>query len=200
MSLNDRQSRLFLEPLSGKATAFRLSDRQTNLRFGAALLRLLAAEGLGARLLDMDAFYSSNADIITRGIPPERLAAFDFVVPEPGSDMEAALAATFRTADKPVIVDSANTVYQFLSTGNPRAATRKFGFFVSALSSWARTNGRPAFASIYDRRPAIRRRQSRSLADVFDNSVSLTTKPEGLSFRCERGSAWRGGGFLLSAL
>jgi len=162
------------------------------------MLRLLAGGRQGCRLLDLDAFYSSNLEVLARGVPRENLSGFDIMLPEPGSDTEATLAAVFlQGGDQPLLIDSANTLYQLLSASNPRAATRKFAFFISALSSWAKSNGRPAIASIYDRRPALHRKASRSLADVFDNSVSLSVKPDGLAFRCERGTAWRGGGFFL---
>lgn len=151
--------------------------------------------------MDLDAFYSSNLSDLARGVPREALGDFEMMLPEPGSDTEATLsAAVLEVGDRPLLIDSANTLYQLLSAGNPRSATRKFAFFVSALSSWARSNGRPAVASIYDRRPAAHRRASRSLADAFDNSISLSVKHDGLAFRCERGSTWRGGGFFLSTL
>jgi len=198
MSLSERQSRLFFEPLAGKTTVFRLDGRQSNLRFASAILGLLAGARFGCRILDLDAFYSSNLEALAAGVPRESLAGFDVTLPEPGSEIEAALAALFLGGqDKPLLVDSANSLYQLLSLSNPRAASRKFAFFASALSSWARSNGEPAIASIYDRRPVAHRRASRSLADVFDNSVSISAKGDGLAFRCERGSAWRGGGFFL---
>jgi hypothetical protein len=198
MSLSGRQSRLFLGPLEGKTTAFRLNDRPSNLRFASAIIGLLVGDQRGCRLLDLDAFYSSNLDTLAAGVSRESLESFDFTIPEPGFDVEATLAAMFREGGaKPLLIDSANSLYQFLSLRNPRAASRKFAFFVSALSEWARSNGKPAIASIYDRRPTARRRASRSLADVFDNSVLLSTRPGGLAFRCERGSAWRGGSFFL---
>jgi hypothetical protein len=198
MSLSDRQTRLFLEPLAGKTTAFRVDDRPSNLKFAAAILRLLAGARRGCRLLDLDAFYSSNLEALAVGLPRESLAGFDITLPEPGSDMEATLAGFFLGGDaRPVLIDSVNSLYQLLSARNPRAAGRKFTFFVSAMSNWAKSNGEPAVASIYDRRPATRKKASRSLADVFDSSISLSAKPDGLAFKCERGSAWRGGGFFL---
>ena len=198
MSLSDRQSRPFLEPLAGKTTAFLLYDRPSNLRFATTIVRLLAGDRLGCRFLDLDAFYSSNLEALTAGLARESLAGFEMTVPEPGSDTEAALAGLFLGADNRVLlIDSANSLYQLLSARNPRAGSRKFGFLISALSNWARSNGGPALASIYDRRPPARRKASRSLADAFDNSVSLSAGDGGLAFRCERGSAWRGGTFFL---
>jgi len=198
MSLSDRRSRLFLEPLEGRTTAFRVEDRPSNLRFAAAITRILASAGVGCRLLDLDAFYSSNLDILTAGVPRERLAGFDITVPEPGSDMDTSLAALFLGGDdRPLLIDSVNSLYQLLSAHNPRAANRKFTFFVSALSNWSKANNKPVVATVYDRRPATRRRASRSLADAFDNSIAFSAKHDGLAFKCERGSAWRGGGFFL---
>lgn len=196
MSLSERQSRLFLEPLAGKTTAFLLGDRPSNLRFAAAITGLLAASRLRCRLLDLDAFYSSNLQTLAAGLG-ESLTGLEIAVPEPGSDMEATLAALFIGQVGLTLIDSANSLYQLLSVRNPRAAGRKFSFFASALASWAGSNGRPAIVSLYDRRPTIRRRGSRSLADAFDNSVSLSVGHDGLAFKCERGAAWRGGEFFL---
>jgi hypothetical protein len=187
-----------MEPLKGKTAAFRLDDRPSNLKFAAAILRLLAEARLGCRVLDLDALYSSDLDTLVAGLPRESLANFDMVVPEPSSDIETGLAHIFLGGDdRPLLIDSTNSLYQLLSARNPRATSRKFTFFVSALSDWARSNGRPALASLYDRRPATHRRASRSLADFFDVSISVTAKPNGLAFKCEHGSAWRGGGFFL---
>lgn len=197
MSLSERQSRLFLEPLAGKTTAFLLDDRPSNLGLATAIASLLAASRLRCRLLDLDAFYSSNLQTLTAGLERESLAGLEIDVPEPGSDTEATLAALFTGQVGLTLIDSANSLYQLLSARNPRAAGRKFSFFVSALSSWARSNGKPAIVSLYDRRPTIRRRASRSLSDAFDNSISLSVGHEGLTFRCERGSAWSGGDFFL---
>lgn len=198
MSLSDSQSRLFLEPLEGKTTAFRLDDRPSNLKFAAAIFRVLTVTRRGCRLLDLDAFYSSNLEALTAGVPRESLGGFDITLPEPGSDMETFLAALFLGGDdRPLLIDSANSLYQLLSARNSRAASMKFTFFVAALSNWAKSNGKPAMASIYDRRLAAHKRASRSLADVFDNAVSLSAMPGGLAFKCERGSAWSGGGFFL---
>lgn len=198
MSFSDRLPRLFLEPLLGKTTAVRVEDRPSNLKFAAAVIRLLLDGGPGCRLIDLDAAYSSNLDALTAGVPRERLAALDITMPIPGSDASAFLPAIFLVGDdKPLLIDSANSLYQLLSAGNPRAANRKFTFLVSALSVWSKSNGRPTIASIYDRRPPTHRRATRSLADVFDNSVSLSIRHKGLSFKCERGAAWRGGSFFL---
>lgn len=198
MSLSERQARLFFEPLAGKTTAFRLDGRQSNLELASAILRLLAGARLGCRFLDLDAFYSSNLEALAVGVPRDSLAGLEITLLDPGSEIEAALAALFLEGeDRPLLIDSANSLYQLLSVRNPRAASRKFTFFVSAMSNWAKSNGEPAIASIYDRRPLAHRRASRSLADAFDNSVSISAKRDGLTFRCERGSAWRGGGFFL---
>lgn len=198
MSLGDGRSMLFFEPLKGKTTAFRVDGRQSNLRFASTVLRLLAGARLGCRFLDLDAFYSSNLEALAAGVPLKSMAGFDMTLPEPGSEIEAELADLFLGGgDRPLLVDSANSLYQLLWARNPRAASREFNFFVSALSGWARSNGEPVIASIYERRPVAHRRPSRSLADVFDNSVSVSVGHEGLALKCERGGAWRGGGLFL---
>lgn len=185
--------------MKGKTAAFRLIDRPSNLKLARALLGFLAREKGGCRLLDLDAFYSSNLENIAVGIDSEGLEGVEIMIPEPGSEVESFLASLFRTDDdKPILIDSVNSLYQLLSVRNPRSATRKFAFFVSALAGWARSSGKPVIASIYDRRPAIQR-TSRSLTDGFDITVSASMRDRELTLKCERGSAWRGGTFLLLA-
>jgi len=199
MSFSAQQARLFLGSLEGKTTVFRVSDRPTNLKFARAILGLLAEDGRGCNLLDLDAFYSSNLETLAAKVPRDGLASIDITMPGPGSEVETILAALFLEGhDRPLLVDSTNTLYQLLSLRNPRSASRKFRFFVSALSNWAKSNGKPVIASIYDRRPRTHRKASGTLADAFDNSVSFSDKASGLAFRCERGSMWRGGAFFLS--
>jgi hypothetical protein len=185
--------------LEGKTTAFRLSDRPSNLKFAKAILGLLTEGGRGCNLLDLDAFYSSNLETIAAGVSQDGLASLDVTMPEPGSEIEAILASMFHGGhDRPLLIDSANTLYQLLSLRNPRSASRKFAFFVSALSDWAISNRKSVIASIYDRRPATHRKASRSLTDFFDNSVSVSSRADGLAFKCEHGNAWRSGAFFLS--
>jgi len=192
-------SRLFLGPLEGRTVAFRVNDRPSNLKLARAVLGFLVREKRGCRVLDLDAFYSSNVESIAAGIDSEDLEGVEITIPEPGSETEAFLATFLRTDnDKPLLIDSVNSLYQLLSMRNPRSATRKFSFFISALARWARSNGGPVIASIYDRRPAMRRRASRSLTDGFNISISTSMEERGLSLRCERGSAWRGGRFFLA--
>ena len=198
MSISGQNSGPFLGPLGGKTTVFRLIDRQSNLKFARAILGVLAKDGRGCSLLDLDAFYSSNLDTIAADLAPSALERIDIVIPEPSAEPDGVLAAIFRRGhDRPLLIDSANTLFQLLGVGNPGSASRKFTFFISALSHWASSNGNPVMASIYDRRPAFRRRAPRSVADAFDNTVSLSTKAGGIAFRCERGGAWQGGLFFL---
>jgi hypothetical protein len=192
------QPRLFLGPLEGKIVAFILKDRPSNLKLATAVFGLLAREKPGCRLLDLDAFYSSNLGSIAAGVSSENLERIQITMPEPGSEAEAFLPSLLRAGDdRPLIIDSVNSLYQLLSVRNPRSATRKFSFFISALAGWTRSNGRVVFASVYDRRPVMHRRTSRSLTDDFDVSIHASVGERGISLRCERGSAWRGGRFLI---
>ncbi|MDV3244620.1 MAG: hypothetical protein LYZ66_05540 [Nitrososphaerales archaeon] len=199
MSPSARQARSFLDPLEGKTAAFLLDDRPSNLRFAEAILPLLAGDWRGCSLLDIDAFYSSNLDTIAARVPPRVLENCEITVPEPGSDIEASLADLFHGGqDRPLLLDSANSLYQLLSWRNPRSSSRKFTFLISALSDCARANRKPVVASIYKRRQKAHTRASRSLADAFDVLVSVSRKTRGLVFRCERGRAWRDGNFFLA--
>ena len=64
MSFGDGLPRQFLEPMKGKTAAFRLNGRSSNLKFAAAVVGLLAGALVGCRILDLDAFYSSNLETL----------------------------------------------------------------------------------------------------------------------------------------
>lgn len=184
--------------MEGKTTAFLVGDRVSNLRFAEAILPLVAGDEMGCDLLDLDALYSSNLKSIAARTTPHDLENLEIIIPEPGSDIESTLASLFQGGRRrTLIIDSVNSLYQLLSSPNPKSSSRKFAFLISALSVWARDNRRAVIASIYERRTTPRAKMSRSLADAFDSAVSVSRETRGMALRCERGSAWRNGAFFL---
>lgn len=198
MSFGGQQTKPFLDPLEGKTTAFVVCDRISNLRFAEAILPLIAGDERGCDLLDLDAFYSSSLDSIASRVSTGGMKNLEITIPEPGSDIESTLANLFQgRRGRSLMIDSVNSLYQLLSSPNPKSSGRKFAFLISALSAWARDNRKSIFASIYERRAVPRSKMSRSLADAFDYSVSVSTEPRGVTFSCERGGPWRNGSFFL---
>ncbi|MDV3292929.1 MAG: hypothetical protein LYZ70_01505 [Nitrososphaerales archaeon] len=198
MSFGGQQTKSFLGPLEGKTTAFLVGDRVSNLRFAEAILPLMAGDELGCDLLDLDAFYSSNLNSIAARVSPHDMGNFEITIPGPGSDLESTLASLFQEGrGRTLVIDSVNSLYQLLSSPNPKSSSRKFTFLISALSVWARDNRRAVIASIYERRTTPRAKMSRTLADAFDAAVSVSREARGMALRCERGSTWRNGAFFL---
>ncbi len=184
--------------MKGKTTAFLVGDRLSNLRFAKVILPLVTADERGCDLLDIDAFYSSNLNFIASQVSPRDMENLEITIPEPGSDMESALANLFHGGDRrTLIIDSVNSLYQLLSSPNPKSSSRKFTFLIASLSAWARDNGKAIIASVYERRSVPRVKTSRSFADAFDSSVSVSKEAHGVAFRCQRGGAWRNGSFFL---
>lgn len=198
MSFSSQNVALLLDPLVGKTTVFLLEDRSSNLDLANAILPTLARGKEGCSILDLDAFYSSNIDVIGSRMPAGRMERVELRVPEAGANIERVLADLFLDASiKPLIIDSANTLHQLLASQNPRPSSRKFAFLAAAMSSWARANAGMVLSSTYERGTATHKRSTRSLYETFDVVISVSRKARGLAMRCERGNAWRERDFFL---
>lgn len=198
MSFSNQKAALLLDPLAGKTAIFLLHDRSSNLDLASAILPPLAEGKEGCSILDLDAFYSSNIDVVAAGVSAGRMGRVELRVPEAGSNIELTLADLFLDASsRPLIIDSVNTLYQLLAAENPRPSSRKFAFLAAAMSSWARANGRTVISSTYERRTATRKKTARSLYEMFDVVISVSRQARGLAMRCERGNAWRDRDFFL---
>ena len=188
---------MFLGPLRGKTTAFLLDDRRSKLSLAEAALPYLAGTKEGCRILDLDAFYSSNIETITRNVPRGDLKRIEIIIPEVGSDIETTLSEAFLGAsNKALILDSTNTLYQLLAYQKPKSSSRKFAFLIAALSTWAKANSLPVIANMYEReRPFYKR--ATPISGFFDVVVSVSRRPKGLGLLCRRGSAWQNRSFFL---
>lgn len=168
------------------------------MNLASAILPSLAEGKEGCSILDLDALYSSNIDVVGARVSSGRLGRIELRVPEAGSNIERTLADIFLDASsRPLIIDSTNTLYQLLASQNPRPSSRKFAFLAAAMSSWARANARMVLSSTYERRTATRKKTARSLYEMFDIVISVSRKADGLAMRCERGNAWRDRDFFL---
>jgi hypothetical protein len=198
LSFSEKTTAL-LGPLVGKTTAFLLSDRGSKLILARALLPHLVARGDGCRILDLDAFYSSNIEEIAGGVPRANMKRIELIVPGVGSDIEATIADLFGDgSDRALIIDSTNTLHQLLAQQNPRPSSREFAFTCAALSNWAGANSRVVVANTYEREPPIHRRIKMPFSRFFDITVSVSQRAGGLGLYCRRGDAWPGRSFFLS--
>ena len=196
MSFGNRAA-AFLGPLAGKTTAFLLENRASKLNLAQATLPYLAEREEGCCILDLDAFYSSNLETIARNFPRSNLKRVEIIIPEVGADIEATLAEIFVAAsNRPLVIDSTNSLYQLLASQKPKSSSRKFAFLTAALSSWARANSSLVMANMYEREPPIRRRTAQ-FSGFFDVVVSVSRKPRGLGLFCKKGSAWQNRTFFL---
>lgn len=182
----------FLEPLTGKTTTFLVEGRQANLGFAQAVTKLVKKEGSSCTILDLDALYSSNADLIFA--PAGQTEDSTVRVPPPGADIEKELSKLFRARQDVVIIDSLNTLYHLLSTEDGSSRSRRLTFAVESLSYLARTNGKAVFLSMYRRERSGRAGSGRAISQLSDITVSASLLGNELVFSIERGQAWSGGG------
>ncbi len=198
MSFSGRPADLFLGPLCGRTTAFLVDARETNLAFARSLLYNLARTRRPCIVLDIDAFYSSNADFILAPLAEENAAFADFFIPDPDSDIESEVVHLLQAAPaKTLIVDSLNSLYHLLSDRSRGLRTRSLAFLMDFLSYTVRSENRAAFFTTYQRERPSRFAKRASITDLADVTVSATLTERTLLLKCERGHAWPGRSFRL---
>jgi len=193
MSLGTREAQSFFAPLRGRTATFLLQDRQANLDFARTIIDLLERTRDTAMILDLDAFYASNADQIFRSLGSSTTVSLR--VPEPGADIEEEFAALFEDGQGVVIIDSLNSFYHLISQEDGSSRSKKMNFAIAALAYFARTNAKAVVLSMYRREGFTRWGTSRSISGLSDITASVDIRNQGLFIRTERGSAWEGGVF-----
>lgn len=185
-----------LAPLMGKTSTFIVGGRDANTRFARTLMQSLGGAGLSCVVLDLDAFYSSNADSIFADVPGNP-TSFQLRVPPPGSDIGAEFSALFKTEHRAVVIDSLNSLYHLISMDDGSTRGRKMMFALASLSLFARTSERLVILSMYRREGLSKGGRGRSIANMSDITASAETRDSGMELRTERGSAWPGGVFSI---
>jgi hypothetical protein len=193
MSLGAGEAQSFFVPLRGRTATFLLEDRPANLDFARSIISLLAQTSDTAEILDLDAFYASNADRIFRSLGSP--ATVTLRIPEPGADIEEELAATFEGDQGIVIVDSLNSLYHLISQEDGSSRSRKLNFAIAALAYLARTNAKAVLLSMYRREAFTRWGTGRPISGLSDITASVDTRTHKLLIRAERGTGWEGGVF-----
>jgi hypothetical protein len=191
MSFSASEASSFFGPLKGKTGSFVVAGREANLAFSRTVGSLLAATGDDCTILDLDAFYASNADSIFESMSKSTTIS----IPEPGSAIETVLPRLFGADQGVIIIDSLNTLHHLLSLADRSSGSRKLAFTVASLSYLARTNRRAVMLTMYRRERPIRTGSGRSIADLSDITASVDIRDSVLTTRVERGSAWPGGRF-----
>ncbi len=193
MSFGGHQAQAFFGPLAGRTATFLLDGRDANLGFARAIVGLLAQTGDSCAVLDLDAFYSSNADAIFQPLPKAAADSSLVRVPTPGSDVELEFAELFESNQKVVVVDSLNSLYHLVSMEDGSSRSRKLTFAVASLSYLARTNGKVVVLTMYVREGFTRSGTGRSISALSDVTASVDVRGNELIARVERGQAWPGG-------
>jgi hypothetical protein len=195
MSFSGRDARSFFDPLTGRTATFLLEGRQTNLDFARTMMGFLEQLGGSCAILDLDAFYSSNSDLILSPLGAAAARSSIIHVPEPGSDIEVDFSRLFEAQQRVVIVDSLNSLYHLVSMEDGSSRSRKLTFAVASLSYLARTNAKAVVLTMYRREGFSRSGTGRSISSLSDLTASVDIRGSELTVRSERGSAWPGGRF-----
>ena len=194
MSSDSRHHQSFFGPLVGKTSTFLLESRQDNLAFARTIVGLMRASGGACAIMDLDAFYSSHADVV---FAPASVGdnSWALRVPLPGADIEAEVARLFVASQDTLILDSLNTLYHLFSFEDGSSRGRRLGFVLASLSYLARTNSKSVILCMYRREGFGRPGTARSIAGLSDITASVEVRESELTVRAERGSVWPGGLF-----
>ena len=195
MSLGGGELRSFFGPLTGRTTTFVLEGRQANLAFARTVVGLLASARVACAVLDLDAFYSSNSDIIFSSMGELTAGSSVIRVPTPGADVEVQLSGLFEVQQQVIILDSLNSLYHLISLEDGSSRGRKLTFALSSLSYLARANGKAIVLSMYNREGSYGSGTGRSISSLSDVTALVDASGPELKIRCTRGPAWPGGEF-----
>ncbi len=177
-----------------------LDGRQANLEFAHTIVGLSARAGESCTILDLDALYSSNADVVLSSLSGASAESTFIRVPEPGADIENELARLFEAEQKVFIVDSLNSLYHLVSQDDGSSRSRKLAFAVAGLSYLARTNSKAVILTMYRRERFTRSGTGRSISTLSDVTASVEIRGRDLTVKVERGQAWPGGRFSSRTL
>ncbi len=181
-----------LSPLAGMTTTFLVEGRPANAALARALMSACAKSGAGCRVLDLDAFYSSNAGLVFGGLPGKALESVLLDVPEPGEGIAAHVSALFEEGPGLLVIDSMNTLHHMLSLNG-----RSLSFVVAALSTFSRANGVATVIAMYRRERPVGEGRTGSIAELTDNEVHARVAGGLLILECARGEAWAGGPLVV---
>ncbi len=178
---------------------FLLDGRRPNLEFARTTLGLVAATGSTCAILDLDAFYASNADYV---LSPLGNGARTSVlrVPSPGLPIEDDLSGLFGFHQDVIIVDSLNSLYHLLAAEDGSSRGRKAAFTLASLSYFARTNSKVVLLSMYRREGLPKTGSARPISGLSDVTASAQSDGATLIVRAVRGSAWPGGTLSIRTL
>jgi hypothetical protein len=184
-----------LGPLFGKTVTLLVSGREANLAFARAAMALIT-RSKSCAVLDLDAFYASNADVILGSLPAESIRSTAFTILDPQSNVERELPRILSSRAEVVIMDSFNTLYHLLSYGDGSARGRKLSFAVASMSYLARTNRKVIILTMY-RRVGFWRQGARPIWSLSDVTAAVKMHGSGITISCERGKAWPEGSFSI---
>jgi hypothetical protein len=193
MSFSGELAQAFFAPLWGKTATFILDERESNVQLARTIVTLASRIGEGCSILDLDALYSSDADVIFSR--PADSEATRILLPPPGTEVEAEFPRLFEAQQRVIIVDSLNSLYHLLSQADARSRSRKLTFAVESLSYLARNNNKAAVLTMYRREWFGHQGRSRSISRLSDITAEVEIRGGELSVRSERSGAWTGGRF-----
>ena len=158
---------------------------------------LLPKGNCDCQVFDLDALYSSNADVIFGRLPPDTSERITLRVPPPGSDIEVEFSSLFASKPAILVIDSLNTLYHLLSSEDGIYRSRKLSFAVASLAYAARTTGGVVIMSMYRREGPPRTRTGVPMGSLSDVTVGVRLDGGMLRLKSERGIAWPGGEYSI---
>lgn len=196
MSFSAVQAESFVRPMVGKTATFLLEGREDNLAFARAAIALITKATRTCAVLDLDALYSSNADVVLGTLPANSVRLATFTVPDSESRVEQELPRVLSSAADVVMIDSFNTFYHLLSFDDGSSRGRKLSFAVASMSYLARTSGKAVIFTMY-RRGGLWRQGTRPISNLSEITAAVRVQGPDLSVSCERGKAWPEGRFSI---
>ncbi len=191
------QANVFLSPLHRKVTVFLVDGRTSHTLFAQFLLNYICVLNKKLLILDTDAFYASNSNLLVTRLSEECLGRVALTIPA-GDTIQTTLTSSVFSSYEFLIIDDLNTIYHLMSTEN-RSAIRELTALTRVLSYFCRENDITVILVAYSAGEGLKREASkRSLFHMGDVSVSTKVNNDKIQFTCDYGKAWSDNTFSAS--
>ncbi len=174
-----------------------VDGRTSRILLAQFLLNCICVLNKKLLILDTNAFYASNSNLLVPRLGEDCLARVGLRIPA-ADTIQTTLTSSVFSSYEFLIIDDLNTIYHLMSTEN-RSAIRELTAMTRILSYFCRENGITVILVTYSAGEGLKKEVGkRSLFHMGDVSVSTKIDNNKIQFTCDHGEAWLNNTFSAS--
>jgi hypothetical protein len=186
----------FLAPLKGRVAVLLLHDRETKMTLSRFLMRCAYIRAADTIILDVDAFYCTNTDLLTEKMNDNgRFLTKTEIVLLPEKRFKVSyLTPLVSSKTQILILDDLNSLYSLASSSRK---SHELSVFMKLLSHNARMNNSWVIGTAYRTEGTAASTNGRSLARLGDALVDTELRGGSLLFKASFKGYWSNDEFSL---